>query len=234
MKKLQNAVLVPFTDFELIDADSDFKLDKRQIHPMIYYQGCTFKQVKEEYIVSFKNMDPSISTVFACSRQSQGCKCKFVLNNDRNGRLIGTHTPLIEHSFDFYRNERYLFRKHVITCLQETKNMPAFDIINLYLKRNEVTVFTPCRSFMTSIISKIKLEGIGKLPQKFEDLDLLKLREIGDGLIIENFDYIDDSGQQHMLLIYNSWQLQMGTSSCTFMSDSTYKNVPKIFSQMFH
>ena len=233
MKKLQFAELIPSTDFEIVSHDSLCPIDKRQKNIMIYYNGSFFKKVNENYEASFINKDVSIKNVFVCSRESSGCRCHFILNQDGNGRIIGSHSNTIEHSIDLYRSERYLFRKHVTTCLEESKNMTPFQIITSYLKKNEVTIYTPCKFFLTSTISKQKLIGIGKLPQLYSELDIEKMKEVGKIFTIQPLDYSDSGGQQHMLVIYSEWQLNLALSSNIFLADSTYKNVPKIFSHLF-
>lgn len=232
MKNISNATLVPAHTFKIIDLQSEVLISKKQKFEMIYFNGSTFKRVSENKACGFRNIDNSIKQVYICSREGKGCRCTFLLLHDGNGKIINSHTISLEHSVDLYRSERYEFKCHVNMCLANCKNETPFNIINSYLKHFDITEYSPCLNYITSTITREKQKGLGTLPQSFTELDLNKLKEVGGDFEIEHLQYQDNSNTKNVLLIYNHWQLEMSTKSTFFLCDSTFKNVPRIFSQL--
>lgn len=233
MKKLHLALFVPAHEFRVVDVDSEVLIRKNQKNKMIIFRGSTFKKLKQSSQDSFKQRDNTISEVFICSRESEGCRCHFILSTDGNGRLIDDHKMTLKHSVDIYREQRYQFKCHVAKCLADSKNIHPFDIINKYLKNYEISIYTPSLNYFTSTICKLKQEGLGTIPQNYQELNIEKLKELGEGFEIEEITYTDGDKENHMLLIYNDWQLEQARSMSMFLGDGTFKNVPKMFQQLF-
>ena len=232
MKHLDQAVFIPAHEFKIIDNSSQVLITKKQKYELILWNGSTFKRVKNTSLCSFQNRDDSIKQVYICSRERIGCRCMFVLSHDGNGRVIGTHETSLQHSVDIYRSARYEFKCHVIKCLSNSKNELPFNIINSYMKEFDINEYSPCLNYMSSCICKEKQKGLGTLPQTFDELDLNKMKEVGESFEIEHIVYFDNQTQKNILLIYNPWQLEVSRTSTFFLSDATFRNVPKMFSQL--
>ena len=192
MKQLSEAKFVPAHEFQVIEPTADILISKKQKYEMIYYNGSTFKRVKESILCSFINQDNTIQNVYICSRERYSCRCHFILSKDGNGRLLGNHLMSLEHSVDLYRYQRFLFKSHVNKCLCISKNELPFNIINSYLKEFEINQYSPCLNYISSCICKEKQKGLGKLPSTFSELDLNKMKEVGESFEIEHLQYMDD------------------------------------------
>ena len=233
MKNLQNSIIIPPFEFKILNVEEDMLITKKQKKNMILLNGSTFKRVNEAYESSFCNKDPTIKEVYICSREREGCRCMFLLMNDGNGKLINSHKFSLKHSVDLYRSRRYEFRLHVNECLDNNKTESPFSIINSYLKKTKMDIYTPCLNYMSSTISKVKLAGCGTIPQSFDELDIEKLKEIGEIFEIEILSYSDEGVEKKMILIYSEWQLHLAKSSSFFLGDATYKQISKIFKEMY-
>ena len=141
----------------------------------------------------------------------------FVLFNDGNGKLINQHNPTVNHTADFYRCRRYEFRVHVEESLENTKTESPFNIINSYLKKSSIDCYTPSIQYMQSTISKAKLSGCEKIPKSFEELDIERLKQIGEIFEIETIVYYDEGVEKIMIFMYSMWQLGLASSLVTLL-----------------
>ena len=222
------------TQYELVKADSDYKLRNNQINDCIIYDNVFFKSVTEDYFLSKKIKEPDLIGYFRCTHCQNGCKAFVKLYKNGRADLINDHKNDYLHTTDIFRYERYLFKCHCIDELKGNMNASQFQIITNYLKKNSVSEFSPHKQYMEQVISKLKLKQLGKIPNKVSEIKIDILQTIGEQIDVFEIPFEYKGVETKIIIFIDSNLLRLFNSfSFSLLCDGTFSCVPQMYKQLF-
>ena len=215
-KRLYNsALLVNKDDFQVISPENTTLIRKNQKNEMIYYMDHKFKMIDRQTIISLQTLDKDVKSAFCCTHASKGCRCKFILMNNGDGKIINEHKPDLLHILDIQNKRRYDLKTFISSQITNNPSISPQQLITEYIRNinYHIDCFTPDKRYISQLISYSKRNIVGKVPKQLGEAEFIQLKEKYPNIVRDRLVYEEVSGEKKQcFFIYSDY----GGSECVF------------------